>query len=100
MTPKPVALALALTMALAGCTAPGAPKQAFGEDPAPAAVERLAQRRAALEKDPDDIEAGKDLARDGVTLEREILQSIRAKIDAGDEQGALAATCTLSFEEQ
>ncbi|MGB3433874.1 type II secretion system protein GspD [Achromobacter sp.] len=89
MNLKPVVLALAASMAMGGCTAPAALKKAFGDDPPPTAAERLSMARAALAKNPGDIEASKNVTSGSVTLEREILQRIRSKMDAGDDQAAL-----------
>jgi len=89
MNLKPVVLAFAASMAMGGCTAPAALKKAFGDDPPPTAAERLSMARAALAKNPGDIEASKNVTSGSVTLEREILQRIRSKMDAGDDQAAL-----------
>ncbi len=88
MIAKPVVMAAFFTLLLGGCAAPESLKRALGGD-APTTAERLAAGRAKLDKNPNDIEAGKDVARDGVTLTREILQRVRVKMDAGDDEAAL-----------
>lgn len=92
---KPVALAVSLSVVLAGCATPESLKRTLGASPPPTASERLAANRAKLAENPNDIEAGKNVARDDVTVARETLQRVRVKMEAGDEQDALDEVHTL-----
>lgn len=85
---KPVALAVSLSVALAGCAAPESLKRAMGGTP-PTAAERLAANRAKLAENPSDIEAGKNVAREEVAVAREAMQRVRVMMEAGDEQRAM-----------
>lgn len=89
MSFKPAALAVSLTVALSGCAAPESFKRALGASPPPTASERLAAGRAQLANNPNDIEANKNVVRDDIAVAREILQRVRVKMEAGDEQEAL-----------
>lgn len=91
----PVALAVSLSVVLAGCATPESLKRTLGASPPPTASERLAANRAKLAENPADIEAGKNVVRDDVAVARETLQRVRVKMEAGDEQDALDEVHTL-----
>ncbi|WP_158658337.1 secretin N-terminal domain-containing protein [Achromobacter sp. AONIH1] len=95
MISRYAATAALLGLVLGGCSAPGMFRQGAGDAPSSDAAGRYAQALARQEQAPDDIENGKNLARDGAQAALDLLQRVRGKMAAGDEAGAQAELSAL-----